>query len=59
VVACASTLEWPFAAVASTETVDESTLEVTSEGQEILWRLVESSGDTLDTQQKHNLFNLL
>ena len=59
-VACASTLERPFAAVASTtETVGEPTLEVMSEEQEILWRLVENSGNTLDTQQKHHLFNLL
>jgi len=31
-VACASMVKWPFAAVASTETVGESTLEVASEG---------------------------
>jgi len=34
-------------------------LEVKLEEQEILWGLVENSGNTLDMQQKHHFFNLL
>lgn len=59
-VACASTLDRTFTAVASaTEMTEEPTLEATPKEQELLWGLVEDSGNTLDMQQKHHLFNLL
>ena len=60
-VANASTLEQStlVASTAEIQTEDEPQLEVTSKQQELLWGLVENSGDTLDQQQKHHLFNLL
>ena len=60
-VANASTLEQSTLVASTAEiwTEDEPQLEVTSKQQELLWGLVENSGDTLDKQQKHHLFNLL
>ena len=62
-VAHMSTLE-QFDLVANTVEIravswDEPKLEVTPQQHELLWGLVENSGDTLDQQQKHHLFKLL
>jgi len=58
-VACASALEQSTLVASTAETVDEPQLEVTSKQQDLLWGLVENSGNTLDQQQKQYLFNLL
>jgi len=60
-VACASTFCEPLSTTvaSTTETSHEATLEVTPKEREILWGLVENSGETLDPEQKHHLFKLL